>query len=214
MVELTALDFAVMAAYFVVIMALVFWVGRGERDALDYFLAARTLPWYLIGFSFYASNMSGASFVGLMGAAYEHGMVVFNYEWTATLVLIFFAVFMLPTFLRTKLFTVPEYLEVRFDRRSRWAYACLTILTLIFIDMAGAIYAGGIVISTMFPLVGLWEAGAAMALLAGSYTLFGGLRSVVVTDALQAVLMIVGAALIFLFGLQEVGGWTALMDGL
>jgi len=214
MVELTALDFAVMAAYFVVIMALGFWVGRGERDALDYFLAARTLPWYLIGFSFYASNMSGASFVGLMGAAYEHGMVVFNYEWTATLVLIFFAVFMLPTFLRTKLFTVPEYLEVRFDRRSRWAYACLTILTLIFIDMAGAIYAGGIVISTMFPSVGLWEAGAAMALLAGSYTLFGGLRSVVVTDALQAVLMIVGASLIFIFGLQEVGGWTALMDGL
>jgi SSS family solute:Na+ symporter len=214
MVELTALDFAVMTAYFVVIMALGFWVGRGERDALDYFLAARTLPWYLIGFSFYASNMSGASFVGLMGAAYEHGMVVFNYEWTATLVLIFFAVFMLPTFLRAKLFTVPEYLEVRFDRRSRWAYACLTILTLIFIDMAGAIYAGGIVISTMFPSVGLWEAGAAMALLAGSYTLFGGLRSVVVTDAVQAVLMIVGASLIFLFGLQEVGGWAALMDGL
>ncbi len=214
MVELTALDTAVMAAYFVVIMALEFWVGRGERDALDYFLAARNLPWYLIGFSFYASNMSGASFVGLMGAAYQHGMVVFNYEWTATLVLIFFAVFMLPTFLRAKLFTVPEYLEVRFDRRSRWAYACLTILTLIFIDMAGAIYAGGIVISTMFPRVGLWEAGAAMALLAGSYTLFGGLRSVVVTDALQAILMIVGAALIFIFGLQEVGGWAALMDGL
>jgi len=65
MVELTALDMAVMAAYFVVIMALGFWVGRGERDALDYFLAARNLPWYLIGFSFYASNMSGASFVGL-----------------------------------------------------------------------------------------------------------------------------------------------------
>ena len=214
MVELTALDIAVMASYFVAIIGLGFWVGRGERDALDYFLAARNLPWYLIGFSFYASNMSGASFVGLMGAAYQHGMVVFNYEWTATLVLIFFAVFMLPTFLRARLYTVPEYLEVRFDRRSRWAYACLTILTLIFIDMAGAIYAGGIVISTMFPAVGLWEAGAAMALLAGSYTLFGGLRSVVVTDALQAVLMIVGAALIFLFGLQEVGGWAALMEGL
>ncbi len=214
MVELTALDIAVMAVYFVSILALGFWVGRGERDALDYFLAARNLPWYLIGFSFYASNMSGASFVGLMGAAYQHGMVVFNYEWTATLVLIFFAVFMLPAFLRAKLFTVPEYLEVRFDRRSRWVYACLTILTLIFIDMAGAIYAGGIVMSTMFPGVALWQAGAAMAVLAGSYTLFGGLRSVVVTDALQAVLMIVGAALIFLLGLQEVGGWSVLMDEL
>jgi len=214
MVELTVLNGAVMAAYFAAVLALGFWVGRGERDALDYFLAARSLPWYLIGFSFYASNMSGASFVGLMGAAYDHGMVVFNYEWTATLVLIFFAVFMLPAFLRAKLFTVPEYLEVRFDRRSRWAYAGLTILTLIFIDMAGAIYAGGIVISTMFPGVPLWQAGAAMALLAGSYTLFGGLRSVVVTDAVQAVLMIVGAALIFLFGLERVGGWDALMAGL
>ena len=214
MVELTALDIAVMVVYFAIVLALGFWVGRGERDALDYFLAARNLPWYLIGFSFYASNMSGASFVGLMGAAYQHGMVVFNYEWTATLVLIFFAVFMLPAFLRAKLFTVPEYLEARFDRRSRWAYACLTILTLIFIDMAGAIYAGGVVVSTMFPAVELWQAGAAMALLAGSYTLFGGLRSVVVTDALQAVLMIVGAGLIFLFGLQEVGGWSALMAGL
>jgi solute:Na+ symporter, SSS family len=214
MVELTGLDVAVMAAYFVVTLALGFWVGRGERDALDYFLAARNLPWYLIGFSLYASNMSGASFVGLMGAAYQHGMVVFNYEWTATLVLIVFAVFMLPAFLRAKLFTVPEYLEVRFDRRSRWVYACLTILTLIFIDMAGAIYAGGIVMSTMFPGVTLWQASAAMALLAGSYTLFGGLRSVVVTDALQAVLMIVGAALLFFFGLDKVGGWDALMQGL
>jgi SSS family solute:Na+ symporter len=82
-----------------------------------------------------------------MGAAYSHGMVVFNYEWTATLVLIFFALFMLPVFLRSRIFTVPAYLEARFDRRSRWAYAGFTILTLMFIDTAGALYAGGIVIS-------------------------------------------------------------------
>ena len=191
-----------------------FWVGRGERNATDYFLAGRNLPWYLIGLSLYASNMSGASFVGLMGASYQEGMVVFNYEWTATLVLIVFALVMLPTFLRARIFTVPEYLEARFDRRSRWAYAGLTIVTLIFIDMAGAIYAGGVVVSTLFPAVGLWEASATMALLTGAYTLFGGLRSVVVTDALQAVLIILGAALIFLFGLGEAGGWSALMVSL
>ncbi len=214
MVELNAVDTIVIALYFVVVIAIGFWAGRGERDAEDYFLAGRSLPWYLIGFSFYASNMSGASFVGLMGAAYSFGLVVFNYEWTATLVLIFFALFMLPVFLRTRLFTVPEYLELRFDRRSRWAYALFTILTLLFIDMAGALYAGGIVISTVFPGVGLWQTSAALALLAGIYTLFGGLRSVVATDAMQAVLMIVGATLILIFGLNAVGGWDALMGSL
>ena len=214
MIALSPIDLAVVAVYLVFVVAFGLWVGRGERDATDYFLAGRTLPWYLIGFSLFASNMSGASFVGLMGAAYEHGMVVFNYEWTATLVLIFFALFILPVFLRTRLFTVPEYLEVRFDRRSRWAYAGFTILTLMLIDTAGALYAGGIVISTAWPGIELWQTGAALALVAGLYTLFGGLRAVVVTDALQAVLIIVGAALIFAFGLAEVGGWQALMEGL
>ena len=135
MVALSTVDLAVVFSYLVVVVAFGLWAGRGERDATDYFLAGRTLPWYLIGFSFFASNMSGASFVGLMGAAYSHGMVVFNYEWTATLVLIFFALFMLPVFLRTRLFTVPAYLEARFDRRSRWAYAGFTILTLMFLSL-------------------------------------------------------------------------------
>jgi SSS family solute:Na+ symporter len=214
MIALSAIDLIVVFLYLAVVMAAGLWAGRGERDATDYFLAGRALPWYLIGFSLFASNMSGASFVGLMGAAYEHGMVVFNYEWTATFVLIFFALFMLPVFLRSRLFTVPAYLEARFDRRSRWAYAGFTILTLLLIDTAGALYAGGIVISTAWPQVELWQTSAALALLAGVYTLFGGLRAVVVTDALQAVLMIGGAALIFWFGLDEIGGWRALTEGL
>ncbi|MEM9682763.1 MAG: sodium:solute symporter [Pseudomonadota bacterium] len=214
MVALSTVDLIVVFAYVVVIFAIGIWAGRGDRDVTDYFLAGRNLPWYLIGFSFYASNMSGASFVGLMGAAYSHGMVVFNYEWTATLVLIFFALFMLPVFLRARIFTVPEYLETRFDRRLRWVYAGFTILTLMFIDMAGALYAGSIVISTAWPQVELWEAAAALAFLAGTYTLIGGLRAVVVTDALQEVLLIGGAGLIVWFGLDAVGGWQALTDRL
>ena len=212
-VELLHIDLAAIAFYLVVVLAHGFWVGRGERDAEDYFLAGRMLPWYLIGFSFFASNMSGASFIGLMGASYSHGMVVFNYEWTAALVLIFFALFMLPVFFRLRLFTVPEYLEVRFDRRARWAYSLFTILALMFIDTAGALYAGGIVLGTAFPGLSLWQACASMALLAGIYTIFGGLRAVVTTDAMQAVLIILGAGLITIIGLQQVGGWDALMAG-
>jgi len=214
MVALSTIDLAVVFSYLAVVVAVGLWAGRGEHDAEGYFLAGRALPWYLIGFSFFASNMSGASFIGLMGASYSHGMVVFNYEWTATLVLIFFALFMLPVFLRARLFTVPAYLEARFDRRSRWAYAGFTILTLMLIDTAGALYAGGIVISTAWPQVDLWQTTAALAVLAGAYTLFGGLRAVVLTDALQAVLMIGGAGLIFWIGLGEVGGWQALTAGL
>ena len=214
MVALSHIDLAVVLLYLVAVVAFGLWAGRGERNATDYFLAGRALPWYLIGFSYFASNMSGASFVGLMGAAYSHGMVVFNYEWTATFVLIIFALFMLPVFLRTRLFTVPAYLEARFDRRLRWAYAAFTIVTLIFIDMAGALYAGAIVISTAWPQVELWQTCAALALLAGVYTCFGGLRAVVATDALQAVLMIGGAGLIFCIGLAEIGGWQALTERL
>jgi SSS family solute:Na+ symporter len=214
MIDLSWLDLLVIAVYLLSIVVLGLWVGRGERNATDYFLAGRSLPWYLIGLSFYASNMSGASFVGLMGAAYEEGMVVFNYEWTATVVLIVFALTMLPAFLRAKLFTLPEYLERRFDRRCRWSYAALTIATLLFIDMAGAIFAGSVVVTTLFPAIGLWQSSVAIALLTGAYTLFGGLRSVVVTDALQAVLIIAGAALICGIGLSEVGGWSGLTASL
>ena len=212
--ELAAVDVAIVATYFIAVLAHGLWVGRGERDALDYFLAGRTLPWALIGFSLYASNMSGASFVGLMGASYAHGMVVFNYEWTATLVLIFFALFMAPVFLRTGLYTVPEYLERRFDSRSRYAYALFTVLTIMFIDTAGALYAGGIVITTAVPALELWQASAALALFAGVYTIFGGLKAVVVTDTLQAVIMIVGAGAICVIGLDAVGGWDRLFEGL
>ena len=210
----SGLDLAVVLGYLLLVVAVGLWVGRGERTAEDYFLAGRSLPWYLIGLSFYASNMSGASFVGLIGASYAEGLVVFNYEWTAAVALIALAVFMLPVFLRSRIATLPEYLERRFDRRSRLAYSLFTLATLLFIDMAGAVYAGGLVIATLFPALDLWLASALLALLAGLYTLVGGLRSVVVTDAMQAVLIVVGAAAILLVGLREAGGWDAVLAGL
>ncbi len=214
MVTLSSIDVLIVVVYLIAMMAFGLWCGRNERDATDYFLAGRALPWYLIGFSFFASNMSGASFVGLMGAAYEHGMVVFNYEWTATFVLIFFAAFMLPVFLRARLFTVTGYLELRFDRRSRWAYSAFTLLTLLFLDTAGALYAGGIVINSAWPQFDLWQISIGLAVIAGVYTIYGGLRAVVVTDAMQAILIIIGTSLILWYGLDAVGGWETLVGHL
>jgi len=205
-------EYVIMAVYLAATFGFALYYGRrahGE-DTTGYFLAGRALPWYLIGFSFYASNMSGASFVGLIGASYSNGLTVFNYEWTAALVLVLFAAFVLPVFLRNRLGTVTEYLELRFERRTRLAYSVFTLLTLLFIDMAGALYAGAIVMQTGLPVLNLWIACIIISLLVGAYTIFGGLRAVVITDALQAVVLIVGAAAVAIYGLYAVGGWDAL----
>lgn len=211
---LHTIEVVVLAAYLAVTFGLALYFGRrgsNSDDATDYFLAGRALPWYLIGLSFYASNMSGASFVGLIGASYSHGLTIFHYEWTATLALIVFAAVILPVFLRGRLFTVPEYLEQRFEPRARTLYAVFTLLTLVFIDMAGALYAGSVVMVTGLPFLDLWAASISISILTGTYTIFGGLRTVVITDAFQAVVLVIGAAAVAGYGLIHVGGWQALM---
>lgn len=125
-----------------------------------------------------------------------------------------FAIFILPSYLRARVATVPEYLEERYDVRSRRAFSLFTILAILFIDTAGALYAGGLVISNTFGFLNLWTAVAVLALVAGLYTILGGLSAVVVTDTVQAVLLIVGAAVLFWIGLDEIGGWSQLFEGL
>lgn len=209
--DLHWIDYAIVLVYFMGVIAHGVYVSRKSGDgASDYFLAGRTLPWYLIGFSLFASNMSGSSFVGLMGGAYSNGVVIFNYEWTAALVLILFAIFVLPSFLRANISTVPEFLEERYDVRSRRAFSIFTILAILFIDTAGALYAGGLVISNVTGYLNLWTAVAVLALVAGIYTILGGLSAVVVTDTVQAILLIIGAAALFWLGLDEIGGWEQL----
>jgi SSS family solute:Na+ symporter len=209
--DLHWIDYAIVVIYFIGVIAHGVYVSKKSGGGSeDYFLAGRSLPWYLIGFSLFASNMSGSSFVGLMGGAYDNGVVIFNYEWTAALVLILFAIFILPSFLRAKIATVPQFLEERYDVRSRRAFSLFTILAILFIDTAGALYAGGLVISNVTGYLNLWTAVAVLALVAGIYTILGGLSAVVVTDTVQAILLIVAAAILFWLGLNEIGGWQEL----
>ena len=211
---LGGLDYAIIAAYFLIVIFIGWWFGRGHETADSYFLASRSLPWWLIGFSLYASNMSGASFVGLMGATYANGMVVFNYEWTAVVALVIFAFFMLPYFLKANIATIPEFLEKRFDHRSRLAYSAFTVIAITFIDTAGALYAGGLVINLLFPEISLMQTTVILGLIVGLYTLYGGLQSVVVADTFQAVLLVIGAAIVCWVGLEKVGGWDVVMESL
>ncbi|MCQ9379390.1 sodium/solute symporter [Methyloversatilis sp. XJ19-49] len=186
-------DLVVIAIYLLVTIVLCVWASRAAPDADELFLAGRSLGPLAIGLSLFASNISSTTLIGLPGAAYAHGISVANYEWVAALVLVFSAVFVLPTFIRGRLTTVPELLERRFDARLRRYLSGTSLFLSLALDTAGSLYAGGLILSQMVPGVTLGAACAGLALFAGLYTAAGGLRAVVYTDMLQTVVLLTGA---------------------
>ena len=207
--NLSNLDLGIVLFYLLFVIAIGFYFGSRHKDAEDYFLAGRSLTWPIIGFSLFASNMSSNSLVGLAGAGYNDGFSVYSYEWMAVVVLIIFAVFFLPFYLKNRIFTIPEYLEKRFSYTVR-AYASLIAVVLnILVDIAATLYAGGLVINLIFPQFALWQIIVGLAIIAGIYTITGGLSSVMYTDSIQAVILILGSACITWFAFTEVGGWDA-----
>jgi len=206
---ISLIDWIIVFSYFTFII----WKGIGyakkHENAEDYFLAGRTLTWPLIGLSLYASNISSSSLIGMAASGYKTGFSVFSYEWMAAIVLIIFAIFFLPFYLNSKIFTLPEFLEKRFDSRSRYFFSALTVLTNIGVDTAATLYAGALVVQLMFPSVELWQSILILAFLSGLYTIAGGLKAVVYTDAIQAVLLIFGSTLLTILTFVKIGNWEA-----
>ncbi len=205
-VELHTIDITILVAYFLFVMGLGIYLGRKYKDAEDYFLAGRSMIWPFIGLSLFASNISSTTLIGLAGEAYGTGISVFNYEWMAAVVLVFFAIFILPFVLRSGVYTMPEFLERRFDGRARVYFAGLTIFLNIFVDTAGSLFAGALVIQMVFPDV------AILAVVAGVYTITGGLAAVIYTDAIQAILLIVGSVVISVIAFDKIGDWDTLVS--
>ena len=193
---LATIDYVMISAYALIVLTVGLFLARRENNAEQYFLAGRRMSWPLIGLSLFASNISSTTLIGLSGNAYGQGIAVFNYEWMAAVVLILIAAFFLPSYLRARVFTIPEYFEHRFDRRSRYYFSLLTLFLNIVVDTAGSLYAGGLVLQLIFPEVALWQIIAALTLVAGIYTAAGGLAAVMYTDALQAILLTAGAGII------------------
>jgi len=152
--EVTAWDLAILIGYVVVTRVAFGWFfarrTRGE-GAEGFFLAGHRMRWPIIGLSFYVANMGGSSFVGLPGAGYHSGVSVFHYEWMPAVIMILFAVFFLPVFLRTRIYTAPQYLEERFGRGSRLAFSAMLLLTSMLVDAPGSLYAGAMVLKTLLP---------------------------------------------------------------
>ena len=210
--SLQAVDYAMLIGYAVVVIALGLYFGRQHENASDYFLAGRRMIWPLIGISLFASNMSSTTLVGLAGEAYSTGIAVFNYESMAAVVLIFGVFFFFPALLRSGVYTLPEFLERRYDSRARSYFSLLTLFLNIVVDTAGSLFAGALVLQLLFPEIPLWQTVALLALLAGIYTMIGGLAAVMYTDAMQAILLLIGAIVIAVAAFGEAGGWSAVMS--
>ncbi|MFQ6608378.1 MAG: sodium:solute symporter [Fidelibacterota bacterium] len=210
--KLHPIDLSIAGLYVVFVIGLGIYLARSHKGAEDYFLGGRTFIWPLVGLSLYASNMSSSSLVGMAGSAYGTGISVFNYEWMAAVILVFFAIFFLPYLLRSQVFTLPEFLERRYDSRSRFYFSGLNILMTIVIDTAATLYAGAIAISIVYPDIPMWMTMMILAVIAGIYTTAGGLSAVILTDAIQAVLLTVGSLIITVLAFIKIGSWSAVTE--
>lgn len=209
--ELHPIDNWIIVIYFVIILGKGFLLVKRNADSADYFLAGRQLGWLVIGFSLFASNISSTTLVGLSGSAYHTGISISNYEWMATVVLVFFAVFFIPYYINSRIYTMPEFLEKRFSPACRYYFSALTIVGNIFIDTAGTLYAGSLVVQFFYPGVDLLTCATVLALAAGLYASAGGLTAVVYTDFIQAIVLLIGSVILTYFALEAVGSWGAVV---
>jgi solute:Na+ symporter, SSS family len=202
----------VVAAYSLALVILGILASRRRAGAVDYFLASRGARWPVIGLSLFATNISSTALVGLTGGAYASGLSVFNYEWSATVILVFFSLYFLPSIIKSGIYTMPEYLERRYDRSARLLFALLTLFLNVAVDSAGVLYSGSLVCQLILPA---WPLIAIVSMLCGAaaiYTIVGGLRSVIYTEAVQAVVLLVSASLISWAAFRHAGGWQHVMQ--
>lgn len=204
------IDFSIIAAYLVAVTGIGLWIAQRDKQTGDgFFVAGRSLGWVTIGASLFASNISSEHLIGLAGDGFRTGLPVGNYEWGACIILLILAVFFAPFYVGSKIRTMPEYLEKRFGRGAAVYLSLMTIIANVLVRISVALYAGGIVINSMFG-VNLWGAMAGLAVVTVVYTALGGLKAVVYTDLLQTVILFFGTIFLTLTALDKVGGWTGL----
>ena len=209
---MTNLDLAVLAFYFLAVGAIGYWCSFRSRDSSkDYFLGGGGIGWMAIGASLFASNISAEHFIGLAGTGAESGLAVGQFEWLACLILILLGWLFAPFYLRTGVFTMPEFLERRYSRSCRVYLSVVSLLAYVFTKVSVSIYAGALVLKTILGW-NIWVGAVVLIVATGVYTIFGGLKAVIYTDFLQAGILILGAFLLTGIALDEVGGIRSLMD--
>lgn len=220
---LTWLDGVAFLAFLGVVMAVSLYAGRKESGSEDYFLAGRRLTWWLIGFSLIASNISTEHFVGMAGTAYGRvGLAIASYEWMSAICLVLVAWFLLPRFLSAGIYTMPEYLEYRYSRGARTIMAAYLLVAYVIVLLATVLYSGAVALIAIFDIPAMFEARMGLSpadaerwamiaciwligVIAGSYTVYGGLKAVVWSDLIQGAGLLLGGATVGLLGLRFIG---------
>lgn len=220
------LDLVVFLGYFFVVIGIALWVSRKpknhERTSEDFFLAGRALPWWIIGTSLIASNISAEQMIGMTGSAFAGGLAVVSYEWMAAVTLIIVAKWMLPVFLKMRIYSMPQYLEERFDYRVSMGLAVFWLLVYVFVNLTSVSYLGALTLKNIFGEQFLQLTGMEFRLIYGIialfaisaiYTLTGGLTAVAWTDFIQVTVLFVGGLAVTYFGLNAVSGGEGVAAG-
>lgn len=207
---LETLDWIVIAAYFLLLLGVAAWViMQKQQDSEDYFLAGRNMGWFVVGASIFASNIGSEHVVGLAGSGAADKFPLLIYELHAWVVILLGWLF-LPFYVRSGVFTMPEFLEKRFNPKARWFLSLFSLAAYVLTKVSVTLYAGGIVISTLLD-ISFMQGALATVILTGIYTILGGMRAVVYTETLQAVILVIGAATLTVLGLQAAGGWDSVV---
>ena len=208
-------DWIVIALYFLILAAIAWWSSKKQNSTKDYFLAGRHAAWFIVGASLFASNIGSEHIVGLAGNGATSGMAMAHYELHAWIMVILAWVFV-PFYYKSGVFTMPEFLERRFDSRSRWTLSIVSLITYVFTKVSVTVYAGALVFMTLLPDTfgspdnAFWVGAFTTVILTGIYTIMGGLRAVLYTEVLQAFVLVIGSFFITFIGLNMIGGWDEL----
>ena len=217
MSSLETLDWVVIGLYFLALAVVVWWSSRHQETSADYFLAGRNIGWFAIGGSLFASNIGSEHIVGLAGQGASTGMAMAHWELHAW-VLVMLAWIFVPFYYRSGVYTMPEFLEKRFNARSRWILSVVSLVAYVLTKVSVTVYAGALVFQTLLPDTfgspenAFWIGAVSTVVLTGIYTVLGGFRAVLYTDTIQAVILLIGSACITYFGLQLLGGWSEMQD--
>ncbi|MBA4106154.1 MAG: Na+/glucose cotransporter [Pirellula sp.] len=210
------LDWVVIAGYFALLLGLSWWVILQKNDtSQDFFLAAHSLGWFVVGASIFASNIGSEHLVGLAGSGATDGVAMAHYELHAWCLLVL-GWMLVPFYMRSRVFTMPQFLERRFSPASRYVLSIISLIAYVVTKIAVGIFAGGVVFEALLPemhfagLDGFWIGSILVLAVTGLYTTLGGFRAVAYTEALQTIILIIGSALVTYYGLEKLGGWQEL----
>ena len=203
-VKIGGFDIAAFIIFMAVVIGVGLWASRHKETSEDYFLAGRTLPWWLIGVSMIAGNISTEQFIGQAGEGYMMGLAIASYEWIAAITLVIVGLYFLPKFLKAGVYTIPEFLEHRFSHSSRSLMSFYMLMATVLVAMPTVLLGGAITLNTIFGIptwVGIWL----IAVVGGTYTMLGGLGAVVWTDLIFGLTLIIGGMVVTVVGFSEVG---------